>query len=174
MLRRFSKDRRGIASIEFALVVPFMLVGTFGTFEVGRYIRAATRLDDAAEMYADIIAQQTSVSSTTMTNFCNGALLTMSPFPTASFQAAVASVVYSTSTSTRSVDWHDESCGTATMMTNAVALATPLTPNAGESAIVVTVTFTYTPRVLFVFKTPLTMSRTAFARPRAGSKVTQS
>ena len=174
MPTRFLKDRRGIASIEFAIALPLMLVGTFGTFEIGRYIRAATRLDDSAEMLADIVAQQTNVTSTTMANFCTGALLTMSPFMTTSFKAAVASVTYSSSTSTRAVDWHDETCGSATPMTNAVALATPLTPNASESAIVVTVTFTYTPTVAIAFTAPMTMTRTAFARPRVGTSVTHS
>jgi Flp pilus assembly protein TadG len=174
MFTRFRSDRRGVAGIEFAMLVPLMIIGVFGTYELGRYVRVATRADDAAEMLADIVAQQASVSSSSMANFCTGAQLTMTPFTGTALKAAVASVTYSTSSQTRVSNWEDDSCGNAAAMSNEVTLATSLTPNPGDSAIVVTVTYSYTPSIAVVLAKSFTIKRIAYARPRSGTTVSHS
>ena len=170
----FLRDRRGVAGIEFAIIAPLMIVAVFGTLEIGRFIRAATRVADAASSLADLVAQQSTVTTSSMTNFCNGSLLTLAPLSTSTFSAAVASVTYSSSTGARASDWQDVTCGSATAMTNQVTLATPLTPTSGDSAIVVTATYVYKLSTAVVLAKSITITRVAFSRPRANATVVHS
>ena len=173
-MRAFLANRNGVAGIEFALIAPLMILAVLGTFEVGRYVRASTRVADAASSLADLVGQQTSVTSSSMTNFCNGSLLTLAPLATSTFAAAVASVTYYSSTGTRTSDWQDVTCGSATAMTNQVTLATPLTPNTGDSVIVVKATYVYTLSFATVLGSSLSITRFAYARPRTNATVSHS
>lgn len=171
--QHFRRDGRGTAAIEFAVIAPVLIFLILGTFEVGRFVRAGMRVSNAAASLADLVAQQTNLVATDMTDFCNGSKLTLTPLPTTSFQAAVASVTYSKA-GVRASDWQDTTCGPATAMTTQVTLATPLTPTKGDSAIVVTATYTYTLSYATVFAKSVTITRIAFARPRAGTTITHS
>jgi len=52
------RDRRGIAAIEFALIVPLLLTLYFVTMEVGQAIQTNKKVGRAASMIADLITQQ--------------------------------------------------------------------------------------------------------------------
>ncbi len=99
----FGRDRSAVAVIEFAIATPLLLMLTLGTFEATRAVRAKMKADFAAQTFANLIAAQTSVNATALTNFCNGARMVMLPYTTTSLKAAIASVT------NNAVDWTDTS-----------------------------------------------------------------
>src|SRR5471032_692074 len=80
LMRDFVRDRRAVAVVEFAIVMPLMLMLTMGTFEATRAVRAKMKADFAAQTFADLIAAQNAVDSVALTNFCNGAQMVMVPY----------------------------------------------------------------------------------------------
>lgn len=62
MTRRFRRDRRGVAAIEFALVVPLMLIMYLGTIEMSAAVSINRKVSRIAATVSDLVTQQTEVS----------------------------------------------------------------------------------------------------------------
>jgi len=178
MLRRLHKfvaQDRGTALIEFALVLPIMITLFLGVFEVTRVVAASMRLANAATTMANLVAQQTSVSNTSssMTDFCNGSGLAMTPLASASLKVAVASVTNKSSGGVTQ-DWSDVTCGSATAISNPTTLASTLVPNVNDSVIIAQATYAYTSPISYVLASSFTLTQTAYQRPYNVTTVTHS
>lgn len=62
LAKRFRRDRRGIAAIEFALVVPLMLAMYLGTIEISAAVSINRKVSRIASTVADLVTQQTDVA----------------------------------------------------------------------------------------------------------------
>ncbi len=174
-LRNLIRNQRGTALIEFALLLPIMTTLFLGVFEVTRVVDADMRLANAAQVMADMVAQQsTAVSdtSTSMTDFCNGSKDAMYPLSGSSLKVAVSSVTHGSSSTAQ--DWSDVTCGSATAISNPTTLAASLVPNVNDSVIIVQATYAYTSPISYVLQASYTLTQTAFARPRNVTTVTHS
>lgn len=58
---RFWSDCRGIAAVEFALIMPILLVMYFVTMEASQAIETSKKVSRIGSMVADLVTQQTSV-----------------------------------------------------------------------------------------------------------------
>ena len=56
-------DRRGVAAVEFALIVPLLLAMYFVTMEVAQAIETSKKVSRVGNMVADLVAQQPKISS---------------------------------------------------------------------------------------------------------------
>ncbi|MER8914161.1 pilus assembly protein [Mesorhizobium sp. M0761] len=65
---RFCADRRGIAAVEFALIVPVLLIMYFVTMEASQAIEASKKVSRISSMVADLVTQQTSVVNADLTD----------------------------------------------------------------------------------------------------------
>lgn len=158
-VRNFGRDRSAVAVVEFAIVMPLLLMLTLGTFEATRAVRAKMKADFATQALANMIAAQNSVDATALTNFCNGARMVMLPYTTTSLKAAIASVTNNV------VDWFDTSCGSPSAISNPQSLST-LDGSGTDSVIIVQTTYSYTSPVPYLMGANITLTQTAFARPR--------
>lgn len=59
--RRFGLDRRGVAAIEFAFIVPVLLVMYFITMEASQAIETSKKVSRIGSMVADLVTQQQTV-----------------------------------------------------------------------------------------------------------------
>ena len=57
LLAGFCRDQRGIAAVEFALVLPVMILFSLGIAEVGRFALLNLKLQHAATTMADLAAR---------------------------------------------------------------------------------------------------------------------
>ena len=57
----FWSDRRGIAAVEFALIMPILLIMYFLTMEASQAIETSKKVSRIGSMVADLVTQQTSV-----------------------------------------------------------------------------------------------------------------
>jgi Flp pilus assembly protein TadG len=60
--RAFLRDKSGASAIEFAFVVPLMLVMYLGTMELGQGIETNKKVARSASMIGDLITQETSLT----------------------------------------------------------------------------------------------------------------
>ncbi len=171
MIRRFFRlgsDRAGTAGIEFAIVLPLMLVLSVVAVEATLAVMASMYLSNAAEAVADIVAQQSSSSSWSVANVCTAGQLSMTPLSGTPLQVAIVSVTNSTG-SGGSIDWQDTSCGNATSISNATSLAASLIPDKSDSVIIVQATYQYMSPIKYLFPSTISMSQTSYQRPRYGT-----
>jgi Flp pilus assembly protein TadG len=174
---RFRADNRGAVATEFAIILPTMLVMYFGTFEASRLIRAYLATNRAAQLMANLIAQEGSggVTASESTDFCAAAKLVMSPFPSATFTATSASITKNVSTGTIAIDWQDTTCGGgAGSFSNATTAANGLLTTNGDTMILVKASYTYNAPIRFVLSSSYTIQQTAYQRPRTGSTIPHS
>lgn len=59
---RFFPDRRGVAAVEFALIVPLLFVMYFMTMEASQGFETSKKVGRISSMVGDLVAQQTSVA----------------------------------------------------------------------------------------------------------------
>ncbi len=170
-IRSFNRNCDGVIAVEFSLLLPVMAVVLFGSFEATRLVRASMKVWNAAQSISDLVAQQTTVSSSKISDFCTGGSLTLAPF-TGSLNVTVTSVTYSASGS-RAVDWEDTTCG-GVSISNAVSLATNYTPNLKDSVIVAKAQYTYSLPKSYVLPSSFTFVRYSYSRPRSGTQVAHS
>ena len=80
LLARFLPDQRGIAAVEFALVLPVMILFSMGIAEVGRFALLNLKLQHAATTMADLAARDETVSDAAMTSMLGAMDFIVRPF----------------------------------------------------------------------------------------------
>lgn len=161
---RCISSRSGSVAVEFALIAPILLLLFIGVFEAEEAIRADMKVSTAAQTMAMLVAIQSSVTATQMSDYCTAAGYVMAPFSSGSLKIAVASVTNNAGTIRQ--DWSDTTCGDAAAITDATGIAASMVPTATNSVIVVQATYSYTEAVHLVLPSSITMTQTLFSRPR--------
>ena len=185
-LAKLARHNRGVAAVEFAIILPVMLIMYFGTYEVSSLIRAYLATNRAAQLMANLVAQEGSsgLTATDSADFCQAAQLAMSPFQTvtsptknATFKATIASVTYNATSGKVAFDWaaQDTTCGGgAGTFSSATTAANGLVPNKGDSVIITKIQYNYTGVVHFLLPAGYTIVQTAYQRPRTGTPIPHS
>ncbi|MEG3617952.1 TadE/TadG family type IV pilus assembly protein [Magnetovibrio sp. PR-2] len=161
--KRFWSDNRGVAAIEFALTAPFMCVVLLGVAELNNYMTAARKTAAAAFTAADLIAQETDITSSNLSELLLASRKVIHPLDDTNLTLGVSSVRFDDTTGDPSVDW------TGNYNSGSVSGATTLATgmgDAGESVIIVTAHYTYTPLFSLVMSGTYTLEETAITRPR--------
>jgi Flp pilus assembly protein TadG len=167
LLRRMRRDRRGVAALELAIVMPVLLIILVGSAEAERVVRLQMDLSQAATTMAELAATQPASAQQSIPDYCKGAQLMLSAFGGAPLSIAVASVTNTSGNGSPTVAWQDTSCGNASAIAAPGTMAATLVPSTGDSAIVAVATYTYTNPLAFLLPVKITLSETGYARPRA-------
>lgn len=174
---RFRKDKKGLAAIEFAFVAPVMLTFFFGLVEVSQALICRSSVINLAATGADLIAQESSVSSADMTNVFNALSATLFPYPTAPAKITITSLVDNNANDSGKVAWSCTHGGTARAVNAIVPIPytagnPPLiTPGGGGSIIFAEVTYDYTSAISSYFVGPVTFTNTYYSKPRLVAQV---
>ena len=95
-IRQCASDVDAVAATEFAMVVPFMLVLLIGGIELAHGMAINVKVSTTAHAVADMVTQNTSLSTTSMQNILTGATAIIAPYPvTGSSGSSVMSVTVS-------------------------------------------------------------------------------
>ena len=105
-VRKFSTDADAVAATEFAIVVPFMLLLLVGGVELGEGMAINVKVSATAHSVADMVTQNTSLSTTSMQNILTGATSIIAPYPVTGGQLLVTvSEISSDSTGRQTLQW---------------------------------------------------------------------
>lgn len=163
---RLYRDRRGVAALEFALVLPVMLILFFGVIDVTQVIRAYTKLGIAAQAINDMVAGEDSASLSSVLNAYVGGQLVMAPFPASSLAVSVVSVTFDGSGNPATVAWQvDEGGAPSIPVSTACSMADGLGLG-NDSVIIVRATYSYTAMDSHILPASFTLSHVAYGRPR--------
>ncbi len=79
-LQRFFAERDGAAAIEFAFVVPIMLVMLFGTFELSQAIETNKKAGRGASLIADLVTQQAVITKSELVAIAELGAAALAPY----------------------------------------------------------------------------------------------
>jgi Flp pilus assembly protein TadG len=163
-VRDLIADRSGIAAIEFAMIVPIMLVMFFGTLEFSSGVAVDRKVTLMARTLSDLTSQATSVADTDLTNFFAANLAIMTPYDPTPVKATITELYVDPSTLKARVQWSKGSypLGLGTVVTIPTQLAV-----GGSYLIYSEVKYLYVPTVGYLMaKAGINLSDVAYTRPR--------
>ena len=167
--RRFSRDRRGLAAVEFALIVPLMITMYFGALEITDALTVDRRVTLATQTVADLVAQSAVITDGDMTDIFAATAAVMAPYDAANLQMRVTSVVADSDNNTK-VAWSDGYNMSARSKNEPITLPAGLTEG-GDSVIYAEVKFTYSSMLGEYFTSPIVFTDEAYLRPRRSLQV---
>ena len=170
LFRRYRKDDRGVAAIEFALIAPVMVLMYFGLVELCQAMIAERKANHVASAVGDLVAQVDTVTAANVDDIFTVGNTIMSPFPVGTLQMRVTSAI-ANSSGVPKVDWSRGSGGFSPMAVGATATV-PLTLASGDSIVIAEAKYSYTSVVRYVLPNALNYSETYYLRPRRSDKVT--
>jgi Flp pilus assembly protein TadG len=168
-LARFAQERRGIAAVEFALLLPVMMTLYLGSIEVTTGAAIERKVSLTARALADLASQYTSISSSDMASILSASTDIIAPYAPANLQVVV-SEVYVNAEGQGSVVWSDTLNGTALTVGQSVTVPTSLAvPN--TYLILGQASYSYNPTYGYVMTGTMTLSDQIFMAPRQSSSI---
>jgi len=173
-------DRSAVAAIEFALIVPIMLVMFFGTVELSSGVAVDRKVTLVARTLSDLTSQSTSVADADATNFFTASCKILTPYAPTPTQAKISELYVDPTTLQARVQWSksatfDSSCNVTLASGHAVSSTIPIPSQlavagpagAGTYLIFSEVSYLYTPTVGYVMgHAGVNLSDVAYTRPR--------
>lgn len=172
-LRAFRRDSRGIAAVEFALVVPVMLVMYMGSIELSDAITVDRRLSHVAGALGDLVSRADgSLPTTTLTDYFKASEGVLTPYKTNSLKQVVT-LVYVDNSGDATVEWSQGYNGGVAHTEDAVFdLPDEMANIAHDSYVVVSeATYSYVPLMSYFFSTNFGLSKQYFYMPRYGKAI---
>ena len=162
--RDFVNDCGGLAAIEFAFILPLMLVLFFGTNEFSQGVAVDRKVTIMARTLADLTSQNTSVTTTQLNNFFAASTAVMTPYPAGPVRATLSELYVDPNTLQARVQW---SVGAvARSVGSNVTIPTRLQIG-GTYLILAEVTYQYVPTIGYVMAPGgINLSEAAYTRPR--------
>ena len=175
-IRRFARDSRGTAAIEFALVTPMMLTMYFGMVELSSGVAINRKVTMVSHTLSDLVAQATAVTNSDIANVFNASSSMMTPYTASPLTAKVTEVSIDSTgkaTVTCSRAWtYAGGVGTGRAQNAVVTSSIPSGLIVNNTTLIWSeVTYVYTPTIGYVVKSAITMTDQFFARPRQSTSV---
>ena len=187
-VRNFSTDADAVAAIEFAIVVPFMLLLYIGGIELADGMAINVKVSATAHSVTDMVTQNTSLSTAQMQNILTGATAIIAPYPVTGSSSSLLSVTVSEISSDANgnltLQWSQSYNGTSfgpgrTNLTN-LTVPTSLNGTVGNannlnnqndqvSFIVGEVSYAYTPNLGYTISGTVNLHDTYWVFPRCST-----
>jgi Flp pilus assembly protein TadG len=169
--RRFMASTRGVAAIEFAMIMPVMAVLFLATFDGGRALAVYMKMRAATYALASISNQYLTIQSSDMTTIMNAADQVMAPYTvTSSNPALTISQIAISAGSVATYSWSYSQGGTAHSQGSAATVPTALKTKS-TYLMFAEVSYTFTPLFGYFTTLPITFSDYLYVTPRSSNCV---
>jgi len=169
-LRAYRKANQGVAAIEFALTLPFLLILCFGGVEIMDGVTLDRQVSLIATTVANIVTQYTSISaSTQMQDILNASAQIMQPYTTSN-AGIVVSLVSIDGGGHATVTWSQALNATARTAGSNVSVPSALaTPN--TTLVLSEASYAYTPVFDFIHTGTLHLAHSIYMVPREATTI---
>jgi len=167
---RLLGDARGVAAVEFAMIVPLLLALYFGVVELTQGVMTKQRAAHTASTIGDLVAQSSSITAAEVGDIFTVGDTVMYPYPTASLKMRVSSLTADANGAV-TVAWSQASGMTA--LTKGAAVSVPANViSAGGSVVMGESQYTYASAFSQVMPSPVVFHQTYYEQPRISTTVT--
>ncbi len=177
--RRFIASTRGVAAVEFAMILPVLLIMLLATFDAGNAIAAYMKVRSATYVLAAITNQYstaTPIQSTDMTAITGATSAVLAPYSSSPVVVVISQLKISTGgNTTATVDWSATLNGTALTKGSSVTLPAAIASETNTCGtypcylIFGQVSYTYTPLFGYFGKGGIAFSDSLYVTPRSSN-----
>jgi len=166
--RRFAAAKQGIAAVEFALILPILVVMLLATFDGGRAIAAYMKMRAATYALASITNQYAVIQSVDMTSILGATSVVMAPYTSATPAVKISQVTISNK-GVSTIEWSAAQGATARSVGSSITPPSAMVVNSSY-LILAEVSYTYTPLFgYFGSSSGITFSDSLYVTPRSVS-----
>lgn len=178
LYRRFITSTRGVAAIEFAMILPVLLIGLLATFDAGNAIAIYMKVRTATYVLAAVTNQYSTavpITAANMTAITGATTQVLAPYSSSPVSVVISELTISAAkATTATVRWSATQNGTALSGTVNLPASLNTSNNNTCSAypcylIYAQVSYTFTPLFGFFAKGGLTFSDNAYVTPRSSN-----
>ena len=165
-LKRLRSDQSGVSAVEFALLLPLLIMIYFGLAETTQMLMADRRISQVAFSVGDLVSRTDQIDDAEMTDIFTVARVIMEPFPVSTVMGIRVTSIAVAPDGRASVVWSDAS-GTL----GAHATGIPITidgsrVNPGETVVLSEVQYLYRGLSSMVIADGMTLSAQFYLKPR--------
>ncbi len=162
--KRLAGDRSAVAALEFALILPVMLILYVGGIQVTEALSINRKVGHVTSTLADLVTQSKTISDTGMANIFDASSSVMAPYSVSSLQITV-SEIYIDANGNAKVQWSDARNATAYAKNHVITLPAAI---AVPNSYVVTAEahYPFTPGIGYVLTGTFNLTSTYYLRPR--------
>jgi Flp pilus assembly protein TadG len=166
-LKKFRADEDAVAAIEFAIVLPFMLLLCIGGVELGNGLAINVKLTETVHTVADIVSQNTCVTTSQVTGILNASSQVLAPYSISNAVVTVSEVQPNGDGLTAQVIWSQSLNGTPRTAGTNVNLPTSLAGVPTTSGLIYgEATYFYTPNLGYTISGTVPLGDSYFLYPR--------
>jgi Flp pilus assembly protein TadG len=167
---KFISDQRGVSAVEFALILPVMVLIYLGGYEITQALAINRLVALTSGTVTNLVSQYTTISaSTQMPDILNASEQVLTPYPSSNATVVVSSITIDNS-GKATVAWSQSLNGAARTIGAAMSLPAALdTPN--TTVIFGETTYAYTPLIDFIKMGTLNLHSSVYMLPRASTTI---
>jgi Flp pilus assembly protein TadG len=176
-LRDFADGQGGMAAVEFAVLLPFLLTAYLGGIEVGDGVAIDRKVAITTRAVADLASRYTKITDANMSAILGASSTVIQPYPAGPLVVTVSGVTVDKQ-GNATIDWSNALNGTARTKGSAVTLpgtlAAPCAASPCGYYVWGEVKYNYTPTLGYVLTGTWPLSNQIFMSPRESATITRS
>jgi Flp pilus assembly protein TadG len=168
--RRFIDSTRGVAAIEFAMIMPVLLVLFLGSFDGGRAIAIYMKVRTATYALASIANQYTTIHDTDMTSILGATSAIVAPYSSTPLSVTISELTV-TSSGKATVTWSNGSPSSAARTVGSTVTVSTGLGGTGTALVFAEVNYQFTPMFGYLGKTSITLADNLYTTPRSSGSI---
>jgi Flp pilus assembly protein TadG len=170
---RWRASESGVSAVEFALVMPMLLIVYLGGFQTALGVATYRKVADTTVELANVTAQYTTMSATDVANVMGASAQIMSPYPTQNL-SIVLSEISTDAKGNATVTWSCPYNGGVKLVdgssyTLPTGMASPST-----AYLLVQTNYTYVPIIAYGIASSIPLADKLYMQPRQSSSISNS
>tara|TARA_R110000868_G_C10930424_1_gene766334 strand:- start:1518 stop:2057 length:540 start_codon:yes stop_codon:yes gene_type:complete len=169
VLRKLLRNTLGIAAVEFAMVLPVLMLMYLGSYQLSQAIAAKRKVTITARVLTDLTTQSTSLTANDADTILTASQQVMAPYPSANGTFRISEIKVNANGS-GTVQWSRSLRGTARTTYTIIPLPTGV-GSTGTYVIMGEVSYRYVPAIVNNIVGSVNMSDTIYMAPRKSQDI---